>query len=288
MIKYTSTARKPEWLNKKISLRDCAQVKKTLRSSGLNTVCEEAACPNISECFSRKTATFMILGDNCTRTCKFCNVTKETPGILDWHEPGRVAEAVVKFGLRHVVVTSVTRDDLIDGGALVFAETIRAIRSAQKDARIEVLIPDLKAQEAALKVVVHARPDILNHNIETVPRLYAEVRPEADYQRSLSVLRMAKELTGGLRMNTKSGVMLGMGETEEEVLDVLSDLRDVDCDFLSIGQYLAPSTKHYQVKEYIEPGKFDEYKKRTLDMGFKYVASGPYVRSSYLAHEYTD
>jgi lipoyl synthase len=276
--------KRPLWLDKKISLKDCSQMKGLLRGLSLSTVCEEAACPNISECFSKGIATFMILGKACTRSCKFCNVEKGSPLPLDISEPFRVGKAVKKLNLKHVVITSVTRDDLKDGGAGQFAHTIESIRQENRQTTIEVLIPDFKASASSINYVVKACPDIINHNIETVPRLYREIRPEADYRRSLEVLKTAKELSSGA-VFTKSGIMLGLGETEEEVLEVLRDLRSVECDLLSIGQYLSPSKAHYPVKDYIRPEVFEFYKEKAGEFGFKFTASAPYVRSSYLADD---
>jgi len=281
----TTITKKPKWLDKKIGLSACSDMKSMLRSLSLHTVCEEAACPNLSECFHKGTATFMILGSTCTRSCKFCNIKKDTPSAIDKNEPARIADAVDKLHLRHVVVTSVTRDDLIDGGAAHFAETILAIRKIAEKVIIEVLIPDFKADTEAIKAVVDAKPDIINHNLETVQRLYPEVRPEADYRRSLNVLETAKHLAAG-DIFTKSGIMVGLGETKEEVLRVISDIRERGTDFLSIGQYLAPSKEHYQVKEYIRPEIFEYYKEEAKRLEFRFVASAPYVRSSYLAEEY--
>jgi lipoyl synthase len=278
------TQKRPLWLDKKISLKDCSQMKGLLRGLSLSTVCEEAACPNISECFSKGIATFMILGKACTRSCKFCNVEKGSPSVLDISEPSRVGEAVKKLKLKHVVITSVTRDDLKDGGAMHFAHTIKSVRQENGHTTIEVLIPDFKASVSSINYVAEACPDIINHNIETVPRLYGEIRPEADYRRSLKVLKTAKELSNGA-VFTKSGIMLGLGEKEEEVLEVLRDLRSVGCDLLSIGQYLSPSKAHYPVKDYIRPAVFEFYKEKAGEFGFKFTASAPYVRSSYLADD---
>jgi lipoic acid synthetase len=256
-----------------------------LRGLKLHTVCEEAACPNISECFKKQTAAFMILGRNCTRSCGFCNIGHGEPSPVDNTEAGHVAEAVFRLGLRHVVITSVTRDDLKDGGARQFAETVLAVRKTCGNVTIEVLIPDLNAERAPVKTVVDSAPDIINHNLETVPRLYPEVRPDADYNRSLNVLKIVKELSGS-SIYTKSGIMVGLGEREDEVLELFQDLRRVGCDFLSIGQYLAPSKNHYPVKEYIRAELFDYYKQKGEEAGFRFVASAAYVRSSYMAEEY--
>lgn len=275
---------KPAWLNKKISLQSCAAVKKELRGLRLNTVCEQAMCPNIGECFSRNIATFLILGRHCTRMCSFCNIEKKKPQEVDLEEPFRVAIAVEKFCLKHVVVTSVTRDDLEDGGAGVFAKTVLSIKDKSPSVTIEVLIPDFKLSQEALREVVESGPHIIAHNIETVPSLYPFVRRGADYARSVSLLRMVKKISSGLK--TKSGLMLGLGEKEEEVISVMEDLRLVNCDFLSIGQYLAPSQKHYPVKEYVAPEKFDYYKEKGRRLGFLHIESSPYVRSSYMASDY--
>lgn len=278
--------RRPGWLNKKISLKKCRDMKGRIKDLRLNTVCEEAGCPNISECFSKDTATFMILGKICTRDCSFCGIEKGQPSGIDRGEPERVAEAVDRLKLRHAVVTSVTRDDLDDGGAELFARTILAIRGKINKVTVEVLIPDFKGDEESVRKITEAGPEVIDHNLETVPRLYKKVRPRADYKRSLKVLRKAKEFSDGSKVRTKSGLMLGLGETAKEVLAVFSDLRNIGCDFLSMGQYLAPSRSHYPVKEHITLQKFLYYKEKGLDLGFLYVASGPYVRSSYCASEY--
>lgn len=276
--------RKPEWLKIKVQDNtDKRLVEEMLGRLGLNTVCEEANCPNRMECFSRKTATFMILGRRCTRNCTFCNVEKNLPDTVDSKEPEHVAQAVKELGLRHVVITSVTRDDLPDGGAGHFAKVISEIKKEKLDVTIEVLIPDFKGDPDALKKVVDAGPDILNHNVETVPRLYPEVRPMAVYKRSLELLGRVKSLSG--KIYTKSGIMLGLGETEEEVLQVFDDLRKEGCDFLTIGQYLAPSKLHHPVVEYIHPETFQKYENSAREAGFRHVASGPFVRSSYHAEQ---
>lgn len=275
--------RKPEWLRKKVNPGEQNGMKQLLGELRLNTVCQQALCPNISECFSCGQATFLILGKNCTRLCSFCNVEKTAPLPVDSDEPGRVAEAVQRLKLAHVVVTSPTRDDLPDGGAGFFAATVAAIRYASPATRIELLIPDFQGDLSSLESVVAARPDIIAHNVETVPRLY-QIRSGADYRRSLEVLRVCAGLAPEIR--TKSGIMLGMGETEEEVLVVLRDLRDVGCAYLSIGQYLAPSRRHYPVQEYVPPEWFESLRLRALEMGFSHVESGPYVRSSYHAGKY--
>lgn len=275
--------KKPEWLKKRMDMKPVMEMEKMLRSLSLNTVCEGASCPNRGECFKNKTATFMILGSVCTRNCRFCDVPKGAPTHLDPNEPENVAIASEKLGLRHVVVTSVTRDDLPDGGAEHFAQTIRAIKSKLPESSVEVLIPDFEGSKDALMTVIDAKPEIINHNTETVPRLYPTVRPMAKYERSLELLKRVKELGGGI--HSKSGIMVGLGETKEEVLAVMDDLRAVDCDLLTIGQYLQPSRKHLEIVEYITPEQFREYEQIGLEKGFKYVASGPFVRSSYNAIE---
>lgn len=274
--------RKPKWLKVKIeNLQQIKQTKEMLERLSLHTVCQEALCPNLVECFGRKTATFMILGNHCTRNCTFCNVTKKRPEALDDpQEPEHVAQAVLELGLKHVVITSVTRDDLADGGAGHFAAVINKVKEAAPKVTIEVLIPDFQGSEEALLTVIEAKPDIINHNVETVPRLYPAVRPLADYNRSLKLLENVKKHSA---IHTKSGIMVGLGETREEVVEVLKDLRSVDCDLLTIGQYLAPSAKHHPVVEYIEPAQFDEYKRMADELGFRYVISKPLARSSYHA-----
>ena len=275
--------RKPEWLRKKINPAAHGAMDGMLDELKLHTVCREARCPNITECFRNRQATFLILGADCTRLCSFCNVTKRTPLPPDGGEPARVAEAIVRLGLSHVVITSPTRDDLVDGGAKHYAETVRAIRSASPETVIELLIPDFLGNRGALEVVVASGPDIIGHNLETVPRLY-HIRQGADYRRSLRLLADLRELAPELK--TKSGIMLGLGEEEEEVLQVLADLRGVDCNYLSIGQYLQPSLNHQPVAGFIEPAVFDNYRDHGLALGFAHVESGPYVRSSYMADRY--
>ncbi len=281
VIKRTA---KPEWLRIKAhSTKGHEIVEEILKNFDLNTVCDEASCPNRGECFSRKTATFMILGSVCTRGCTFCNVSKGKPVTVDDNEPLNVAQAVKALALKHTVITSVTRDDLPDGGAAHFSRVIAAIKKEAPDVTIEVLIPDFKGNNDALKKVVDANPKIINHNIETVPRLYHEVRPQADYHRSLKLLKEVKGIDGSIF--TKSGIMLGLGEKTDEVLVVFKDLREAGCDFLTVGQYLAPSSAHHPVVEYIHPDQFNTLKKEAYEMGFLYVASGPLVRSSYMAEE---
>lgn len=274
--------RKPEWLRiEKRPVENLGYVTNLLDDLSLNTVCHAANCPNRLECYSKKTATFMILGQECTRNCRFCNVSNNPVEKVDPQEPENIAEATMKLGLRHVVVTSVTRDDLPDGGAGHFAKVIEAVKNRDKNIIVEVLIPDLQGDIDALKIVMDAHPDVLNHNIETVPRLYKDVRPQAKYQRSLDVLANSKKLNPDIP--TKTGIMLGLGETYDEVIQVLKDLREVDCDFLTIGQYLQPSKEHFPLQEYITPEMFDKYKEEALKLGFKFVASSPLVRSSYKA-----
>lgn len=273
---------KPEWLKIRVTETPNRQsVEDLLGDLSLNTVCAEANCPNYNECFNNKTATFMILGIYCTRNCRFCNVTSARPQQVDTQEPQHIGEAVARMGLRYVVVTSVTRDDLPDGGAAHFAKVIQEIRKQSPKTKIEVLIPDLQGNLDALKVVSDAKPDVISHNIETVPRLYRQVRPQAQYLRSLDVIEKIKELDSGIR--SKTGIMVGLGETSEEVLQVLDDLRARGCEFLTIGQYLAPSKEHVPVTAYIHPNQFEEYKKIAEEKGFLHVASGPFVRSSYHA-----
>ncbi len=275
--------RLPEWLKRPVgSYSRQHRVKSLLRREGLNTVCESARCPNIGECFSKPTATFMILGAYCTRGCTFCNVEKGMkPLPVDIGEPERVALAVKEMGLRHVVITSVTRDDLEDGGASQFALTIAAVRDAVPAVSVEVLTPDFKGDRSAQEVVLDARPDVFNHNIETVPSLYGIVRPGADYDTSLRVLNAAHERG----VFTKSGMMLGLGEKMEEVRSVMEDMVAAGCGAITIGQYLRPNKGSLEVKEYVRPEVFTEYELMGRDVGFKYVYSGPFVRSSYNAEE---
>ncbi len=279
--------KKPDWLKIRIiRTAEFAQVEEIINRLSLNTVCVEANCPNRMECFCKKTATFMILGRKCTRNCTFCNVEKNIPDIICNEEPIHVAEAVKELGLKHVVITSVTRDDLPDGGAEHFAHTITKIRESSPDIGIEVLIPDFKGDLSSLMKVIKAKPDIINHNIETVPRLYNEVRPMANYDRSLQLLKRVKN--SDVNIFTKSGIMIGLGETEDEVIQVFEDLRKSECDFLTVGQYLAPSKKHHPVIEYKHPNIFAKYKIIAENMGFKYVTSGPFVRSSYQAEKFIE
>ena len=275
--------RKPEWLQKKIVSSAHGEMEGLLKELHLNTVCQQARCPNISECFSKRQATFLILGRICTRLCSFCSVSKETPLALEPDEPASVAQAVLRLGLSHVVVTSPTRDDLPDGGASAYAETVAHIRLLAPQARVELLIPDFLGDAAALATVVASAPDILGHNLETVPRLYG-IRSGADYRRSLDLLVEAHRLDPELK--TKSGLMLGLGEEEGELFGVLEDLLKTGCSYLSLGQYLAPSRQHFPVQRYLEPELFERYKIEALSMGFSHVESAPYVRSSYHAEQY--
>ncbi len=259
------------------------ETEEKLKGLKIHTVCHQAGCPNISECFGRGTAAFMILGDRCTRNCAFCNVKKSAPLMADPGEPGRLLDAVEKLSLKYVVITSVTRDDLPDGGAGFFAECVEKIKKYDKNIKTEVLAPDFKGDNEAINAVLKSRPDIFAHNVETVPSLYG-VRKGADYTRSLGVLRSAQK--SGVKV--KSGIMLGIGEKEYEVISVLRDLREAGCDFLSIGQYLRPSNKNIPVAAYIPPEKFDYYRKIGGAMGFLHIESGPYVRSSYFAERYLE
>jgi len=271
---------RPEWLKVKVPLGErFSSLKNLVQGQNLHTVCEEARCPNMAECWNAGTATFMILGDICTRSCGFCAIKTGRPEGLDLDEPSRVAEAIRIMGVKHAVITSVNRDELSDGGAAVFAETIRQARLTSPSLKIEVLIPDFRGVWWALDSVVSARPDILNHNVETVPRLYSLVRPQAKYERSLELLKRAKQAG----MVTKSGLMLGLGETIEEVLGVMEDLHRVDCDIVTLGQYLQPTKDHLPVARYVHPDEFRWLKGKGLALGFRHVESGPLVRSSYHA-----
>jgi lipoyl synthase len=274
--------RKPDWLRVKAPTSpEYAETRQLMRGLKLNTVCEEAACPNIGECWKKKHATFMILGAVCTRACAFCNVATGRPDLLDPHEPQKIGDAVGQLGLEHVVVTSVDRDDLSDGGAEHFARTIRAIRSASPATTIEVLTPDFMKKPGAVEVVVAARPDVFNHNLETIPRLYPTIRPGARYFTSLQLLSQVKQIDPSIF--TKSGVMVGLGETREEVLQVMDDLRAADVDFLTIGQYLAPTPKHAPIDRFVTPDEFAELAAMATAKGFLLAASSPLTRSSYHA-----
>jgi len=277
---------KPSWLRARApSGENFHNLKRLARGLDLHTVCESAQCPNIGECWNHGTATFMLLGDICTRRCGFCAVPKGRPQAIDWDEPARVAEAVATLGLKHAVVTSVNRDDDNIGGARIFAETIRQIRTTSPACRIEVLIPDFQGIDEALQIVLDARPDVLNHNTETVPRLYRVVRSGARYERTLRLLENAKKLSPGIV--TKSGVMVGLGETSEELIDVFRDLGSRGVGILTVGQYLRPSRDHLPIARFYTPAEFDFLKEAALEFGFRHVESGPMVRSSYHAHEQT-
>ncbi len=266
-----------------LRLSELSRVQRVLRRAKLNTVCEESRCPNISECFGSGTATFMILGDRCTRGCTFCNVARGRPKALDEEEPSRLLEAVRELGLSYVVITSVTRDDLPDGGASHFARCVRVLKENLRGIKVEVLVPDFRGMEESLKKVLEAGPDVLNHNVETVPRLYPKVRVGSSYERSLRVLEMSKEMAP--HVPTKSALILGFGETMEEIIQVLRDLRGVGCDFLTVGQYYQPSLKHHPVVKYYSTEEFRRIEEIAYSLGFKFVASGPNVRSSYRAFE---
>ncbi|MBI9012049.1 MAG: lipoyl synthase [Clostridiales bacterium] len=276
--------RKPEWMRVRLSsTAHLNKVKSLLESYQLNTVCEAANCPNRLECFGSKTATFMILGKECTRHCKFCNVTSNPPEEVMKTEPKNVAKAIAELGLKHAVVTSVTRDDLIDEGAEHFYQTVVEIRKLNPETSIEVLTPDFNGRRSLINRVVEANPDVYNHNIETVKSLYESVRPEADYDQSLEVIRLVKDINPN--MTTKSGIMLGLGETEDQVIQTLKDLRHAGCDIVTIGQYMQPSKKHIELVEYIHPDTFKKYEDIAYEIGFLAVASSPLVRSSYKALE---
>ncbi|HZP57145.1 MAG TPA: lipoyl synthase [Dehalococcoidia bacterium] len=284
MSAEAAVLRKPEWLKVRFPAGErYQQLKSLMRDQRLNTVCEDARCPNIGECWNAGTATFMILGDVCTRSCGFCAVTTGRPGAIDPVEPFRLASAVRALGLDYVVITSVNRDDVESGGAEVFAACIKAIRRQDPAVRVEVLIPDFKGNWEALAQVVRARPYVLNHNIETVPRLYRRVRPQAQYERSLELLARAKALAP--EMLTKSGFMVGLGETSEELHDVMRDLRAHGCDIVTIGQYLRPTRDHLPVERYYEPDEYELFRRWGIELGFAHVEAGPLVRSSYHAEK---
>jgi lipoic acid synthetase len=275
---------RPKWLRAPAPVgQNYRELKALITDLGLHTVCESAACPNVGECWNHRTATFMILGNVCTRRCGFCAVRKGAPLTVDYDEPRRVAEAIAAMGLRYAVVTSVNRDDRKDGGAEIFALVIEAVRARVPGCKVEVLVPDFQGSRAAMKIVMDARPDVLNHNTETVPRLYRQVRLGARYERSLDMLAYAKELSP--ETPVKSGLMLGLGELREEVLQVMRDLRDHRVDILTLGQYLRPSPKHLPIIRYITPGEFDDFRRAGKEMGFAHVEAGPLVRSSYHADD---
>ena len=274
--------RKPSWLRAKIpGGPEYLKVRNLVKENRLNTVCESAHCPNLGECWSRGTATIMILGDTCTRSCRFCAITTGKPGEVDWGEPARVADAVRIMGLKHAVITSVARDDLADGGAEIWARTVRAVRNVNPDTHIEVLIPDFKGRQESLNTVLEAEPDILNHNMETVERLQKPVRVQARYERSLEVLRRAK----ARGFVTKTGLMLGIGEREGEIEETLRDLAEEKVDILTLGQYLRPTPKHLPIDRWVTPEEFAKWKEKSLELGFGVCESGPLVRSSYHADE---
>lgn len=278
---------RPDWLKVRLPAgREFLKIKNILRERKLHTVCEEAVCPNIGECFERGTATFLILGDVCTRECGFCAVKKGRPSSVDMEEPRRIADAVMEMKLNYAVITSVTRDDLPDGGASLYAHTIQSIRECRRGCKIEVLIPDFAGSSEALETVMQANPDVLNHNIETVQRLYPRVRPFAHYERSLAVLRDARKK--GDFLTTKSGLMVGLGETWEELLHTMSDIRDTGCDMLTLGQYLSPKKDALPIHRYYPPGEFNRLRLEGQRIGFKQVESGPLVRSSYYAERQSD
>jgi len=280
---HSASARRPEWLKVRApGGEDYARVKNMMRSKALHTVCEEARCPNITECWNAGTATFMIHGDTCTRSCGFCAVKTGRPLPVDYDEPRRVAEAIASMNLKHAVITSVNRDELKDGGSEIWAETILRAREASPGTTIEVLIPDFKGNLDNLHRIINARPDILNHNTETVPRLYKRVRPQGRFQWTLDVLRKSKQRG----MRTKTGIMLGLGETPDEVFAVMDELVGVEVDILTLGQYLQPTKNHLPVDRFVHPDEFKQYEVRGLAMGFKVVESGPLVRSSYHAERH--
>ena len=284
LISIESNPKRPEWLRAPAPVGgNYRELKELVARLKLHTVCESAACPNVGECWNHRTATFMILGNMCTRRCGFCAVQKGAPLAVDYDEPRRVAEAVASLGLRFAVITSVNRDDRKDGGAELFALTIRAIRERIPGCGVEVLVPDFQGSRAAMDIVMEARPDVLNHNTETVPRLYRQVRLGARYERSLEMLEYAKSISHGAP--TKSGLMLGLGETRDEVLQVMRDLRARHVDILTLGQYLRPSPKHLPIVRYVTPDEFDDFRRIGLEIGFGHVQSGPLVRSSYHASE---
>ena len=275
--------RKPSWLKVPYNREASLEVAELMKSLGLNTVCKEANCPNLGECYKKHTATFMILGSVCTRNCKYCNVTCGRPEAVDEKEPENIAEAVKKLNLRHVVITQVDRDDLKDGGAGHMARTIKTIKENCKGVTVEVLISDYKGNIDNLKTVLDANPDVLNHNIEMPKELYGEIKPQANYDNSIMILRESKRLMPDIL--TKTGFMLGLGETDEQIFALMDELRETNCDILTIGQYLQPSANHAKLYRYVTPEEFEKYKNIALEKGFKFVVSTPLVRSSYRAHE---
>jgi lipoic acid synthetase len=288
MAKPKLTGPRPDWLKIRIRAGEAFErVNRMIRDSSLHTVCQEARCPNIFECWNEGTATFMIFGDICTRHCGFCAVGKGKPAALDPDEPRRVGEAVRALGVRHAVITSVNRDDLPDGGSVHFAQTIRWIKQLNPGTRVEVLIPDFCGSATALENVLSARPQVLNHNTETVPRLYRRVRPDANYQQSMQLLRRAHAKKTSLPLLTKSGLMVGLGETIDELLTTFHDMVETGCDILTVGQYLAPTPRHIPIEKYYSPDEFEYLRRQALDLGFRYVECGPLVRSSYHAGRHT-
>ena len=275
--------RRPDWLKVRLPSGDnYREVLSMMRRSKLNTVCEEAKCPNLAECWNNRTATYMILGDTCTRTCGFCDVKSGRPTFLDWDEPNRVSDSVIELGLKHVVITSVNRDELQDGGAAIFSKTVELIREKNSECTVEILIPDFQGNENSFEIIIKNPPDILNHNLETIQRLYHAVRPQANYQRSLDLIKWFK--SNGLK--TKSGIMVGIGERKEEVLELMKDLKDHNCDIMTIGQYLQPTKNHLPVERYVTLDEFKLYREEGAKLGFTAVESGPLVRSSYHAEKH--
>ncbi|MHA1396784.1 MAG: lipoyl synthase [Candidatus Heimdallarchaeaceae archaeon] len=276
--------RKPEWLRiGNMDREKIKEVQQLLRKLNLHTVCEESMCPNIGKCFEKKTATFLVMGDICTRNCRFCDISFGKPHPLDPNEADHIVEATKKLGLKHVVITSVTRDDLKDGGASHFAKITEKLREYDENLIIELLIPDLKGRERDIQTIVNSKPNIINHNVEVVPRLFRKVTPQANYQTSLKLLKTVKEMNP--QIFTKSGIMVGLGETREEVIEVMKDLRAVKCDILTIGQYLKPPSSNLEIEEYVHPDVFKDYENTAYDLGFEFVASAPFVRSSFNAEE---
>lgn len=283
IMQETKRRQKPDWLKIKVPKgKEYIGVKDIVDRKQLHTICTSGKCPNKEDCWGRGTATFMILGNTCTRSCKFCAVETGRPSGIDWHEPRRVAESIRQMNLKHCVITSVDRDDLEDGGAAIWAATVRMVKELNPDTTIETLVPDFRGRHEFLAKVIEARPDVISHNLETVRRLTPQVRSAAIYERSLEVVKWIGE--SGIR--SKSGIMLGLGETEEEVLQVMDDLRGVNCDVLTIGQYLQPSLKHLPVQEYVSPAQFEKYRLAGIEKGFRHVESGPLVRSSYHAEKH--
>ena len=283
-MKAKNFMRKPEWLRKKINFSAQKEMDQLLNKSGIHTICQEARCPNISECFANKNATFLILGNICTRRCTYCNVMTGKPFEVNQDEIDQVTLSVQKLGLKYIVITSPARDDLADGGSNQFYKVTQDILKNVPDAEVELLIPDFKAKTSSIQIAIDSGAAVIGHNVETVPSLY-KIRKASTYKRSLDVLKQLKDL-GGDKIKTKSALMVGLGETQEEMIQVFKDLREVGCDFLSIGQYLAPSGEYQEVKEYVSPEIFALYKREALDLGFEFVHSSPYARSSYMAHEY--